>query len=79
MLDGWLPWDFIAMPAEQPRYLTLIDLFWEVVNVVIIATGCYIGWLVANNYLALLLGGLLGRIVGVAGFIGFRRLAGIQD
>lgn len=66
------------MPDEQPRIFTLIDLFWEVINVLIIATGCYFGWALSNSYLTLLLGGVIGRVVGVACFIGLRKLAGIR-
>lgn len=66
------------MPDEQPRIFTLIDLFWEVINVLIIATGCYFGWALSNSDLTLLLGGVIGRVVGVACFIGLRKLAGIR-
>jgi hypothetical protein len=62
------------MPSEQPQYFTLIDLLSEVANVTVISTGCYVGWNVGGNFLALLFGGLLGRVVGITVYLGLQRL-----
>lgn len=54
------------MPDEQPRYFTLFDLFRELFHVGWIAIGCYAGWKIGDHFLALLIGGVVGRIVGVS-------------
>jgi hypothetical protein len=45
---------------EQPRYLTLFDLIWQVTFVTAISTGCYLGWRAEGTAVALYAGGLGG-------------------
>lgn len=54
------------MPDEQPRYFTLFDALRELFHIGWIAAGCYAGWKVESNFLTLLAGGVVGRIVGVS-------------
>jgi hypothetical protein len=53
------------MSDEQPRYFTLFDVFRELFHLGWIAAGCYVGWKIGENFLALFAGGVVGRIVGV--------------
>jgi len=51
---------------EYHGHFSLIDVFRESVHVLFIATGCYCGWKVGVNFLSLFVGGVVGRIVGIA-------------
>lgn len=53
------------MDDPQQSHFTLIDLFWEVFHVALIAIGCYVGWKISQHFLSLLVGGIAVRIVAV--------------
>lgn len=57
------------MPGDQPRYFTVFDLLWEGIHLTSITTGCYVGWQVGGNFIAMLVGGGGGRIVAVCLFL----------
>jgi hypothetical protein len=61
------------MAGEQPRVFTLFDLFGELFHVTLIAAGCYGGWAVGGDFPAMLAGGVVGRIAGVAVHLALRR------
>jgi hypothetical protein len=53
------------MANDQPGGFTIFDLFRELIHVTLIAVGCYIGWKMGNNFWSLLVGGIVGRTVGL--------------
>ena len=64
------------MADEQPSFFSIFDLFWELVQFLLVVLGCYVGWKLGGHFLALLAGGIIGRAVGYSAAYGVASWAG---
>jgi hypothetical protein len=50
------------MGGEAGGNSKVIDLFGELVHVILITTGCYAGWKLGENFPAMVAGGVVARV-----------------